>query len=196
MEYYFPITEQFVLVWLWYKPMHLFGFEQNTCLYPSWSWYHLNLMKPSNQLVSSRGSITAFIATNRSIQDVWTFFSCFQLNVKFGDTLKVDEHSHLLTFVQCPKYKRQQPYCNSCSRLIVEDDLTYECAPCNYRIHHECWCSNREKFCEYATLSHIMGVHVCKRENGCERERAFKKYTRLLKFVNEYWEREPRGLGD
>ncbi|XP_058186688.1 protein VACUOLELESS GAMETOPHYTES-like [Rhododendron vialii] len=61
---------------------------------------------------------------------VETFFSDLHLNVKFGDTLKVDKHSHLLSCVRCPKNNCQQPSCNSCGGLLLKDSMAFECAPC------------------------------------------------------------------
>ncbi|XAR64675.1 hypothetical protein NMG60_11008447 [Bertholletia excelsa] len=53
---------------------------------------------------------------------------------RFGDTLKVKWHEHLLTLVQLPSSTKKRD-CKFCSKIIK--DVAYECMQCDFSIHRQ-----------------------------------------------------------
>ncbi|KAL7194283.1 hypothetical protein ACSBR1_034657 [Camellia fascicularis] len=57
-------------------------------------------------------------------------------NIKFGETIEVDDHSHLLTFVLKTKGDAQCNYCPGSINLYPP--LAFECAQCDFKVHFKC----------------------------------------------------------
>lgn len=53
-------------------------------------------------------------------------------NIKFGATMKIDDHQHSLTFVGMKKYKFPHSMCSSCGHDIPEGFPILECETCSF----------------------------------------------------------------